>query len=84
MKNLFSNNICYRPREIRGLRKRHKSTSANYFLKKLNQIVKTGKTSLQNLFNNFCQGCGSGFNRVSGSESGSRREKMTHKSRIFV
>jgi hypothetical protein len=27
------------------------------------------------------QGCGSGFNRV--SESGSRRAKMTHKSRIF-
>jgi hypothetical protein len=29
------------------------------------------------------QGCGSGFNRVSGSGSGSRRAKMTHKSRKF-
>jgi hypothetical protein len=31
----------------------------------------------------FCnlQGCGSGFNRISGSGSGSRRAKMTQKSR---
>ncbi len=29
------------------------------------------------------QCCGSGFNRVSGSGSGSRRAKMTHKSKFF-
>jgi hypothetical protein len=31
----------------------------------------------------YRQGCGSGFNRVSGSGSGSRRAKMTHKSINF-
>jgi hypothetical protein len=46
-----------------------------------NQPTNTMEVNLDARYRTYSQGCGSGFSRVSGSGSGSRRAKMTHKRR---